>query len=264
MLDKIKYLLQLEWMKMKPLASFKVSVLFYLILLPATFMFVKNMNSPVESLMQPYYKMPSSWHTMAYIASWFTFFFLPFLSIDSITTEFSNKTLRQNIITGMERNDYLLGKILMILAISLGATLYLGLVVLFFGAVFGNFNASGFSKSYYLLSFFLQNLGYMSMGTMLAVLLRRSGFALFLLFPYVLIIEPIIAGILKYNNDFMHHITNMFPGNVFGSLVPFNEITKSIGFSFGETDFWKVLIASVGYILIFIYISYWNFNKRDI
>jgi ABC-2 type transport system permease protein len=272
MLDKIPFLLKLEWMKLKPLASFKVSVIFYLILLPATFLFFKTLSNPLSGLIDNYYVLPKSWHTMAYIASWMTFFFLPFLAIDSVTTEFTNKTLRQNIINGMNRNEYLFGKVLMMIALSFGATLYAIICALVFGLTSGkSMDGNSFSTFHYMGLFFIQNIGFMSLGLMLAVLLRRSGFALFIFFPYTLLIELILGGLLLYmiQTNTLYQITCLLPAFDISSLIPFpfkQTVTDLAGElnPYSYPPFWLTISFALFYIFVFNVISFMNFNRRDL
>jgi hypothetical protein len=66
---------------------------------------------------------PTVWQYLGYIGNWLCFFFFGFLSIVVVTTEHSYRTMRQNIITGLSRQQYFLSKFYLIVVVSLLAAL---------------------------------------------------------------------------------------------------------------------------------------------
>ena len=111
------HLLRLEWKKLKPYRLFQVLVLLYIALLPLGFLIGKNIDLPDETGGTiSFYTFPKVWDALAYAGNWMSFFFLGFLGVLLVTNEFSYKTLRQNLITGMSRKEYFAGKIIFMLA----------------------------------------------------------------------------------------------------------------------------------------------------
>ena len=110
------YLITLEWLKVKRLRSFRWVVAGYLILLPALYMLTNKIpeqqfENPFFSTAQ-FYQFPTVWEFLGYLGSWLIFFLLGFLSVLLITQEYQHKTIRQNILNGMERKDIYISKLL--------------------------------------------------------------------------------------------------------------------------------------------------------
>ena len=83
----------------------------------------------------PIYHFPDIWHNLAYIGTFFKFI-LAIVVIISITNEFSYKTIRQNIIDGLDRWDFLKSKIITITLLSIAATIFLFLIALITGLIY--------------------------------------------------------------------------------------------------------------------------------
>ena len=79
----------------------------------------------VDILRVPLYHFPDIWQNLTYISTYFQPI-LAIIVIISLTNEFSFKTIRQNIIDGFDRKDFLVSKLLSIF-ISLNlATIFAG------------------------------------------------------------------------------------------------------------------------------------------
>jgi hypothetical protein len=105
-------LLYLEWKKFAPYRLFQVITVLFIVLFPLMFLVgtsFKGLPSEIGSPLS-YYSFPKVWEAAAYAGNWMVFFFLGFLGVLIITNEISYKTLRQNLITGMSREEYFLEK----------------------------------------------------------------------------------------------------------------------------------------------------------
>ena len=129
------YLLKLEWIKLNKLLSFRIFTLFYFVLLPAILLTGKRLDELPPPLVtnEVFFIFPTVWEYLGYVGNWLCFFFFGFLSIIIVTTEYSYRTMRQNIITGLSRRQYFMGKVYFILAMSLLATAYYVLCALLIG-----------------------------------------------------------------------------------------------------------------------------------
>jgi len=264
------HFLKLEWLKLRNFQTFKISVILYIILLPLLFMAVQAMflnNSQAALISNHLFKYPNIWDTYAYWASWLTFFILVYLSVLSISSEFTNKTLRQNLITGVERGQYLMGKGLIMVMLSLGATVYLFLITMLFCFINGG-SGNIFSGIEILPRFFIQNLGYMSFAFMLAVLLRRSGLVMILFFAYVLIVERIIRYLIFLQLIDNLEIGSYFPASVLWDVVPFFMVNSAEGLDKDISrimlDPWVAVGITVGYIALFWVITVRSFMRKDL
>lgn len=254
------HLLKLEWLKVRKYRIFQVMTVFYMILLPAILLVTKTFKSIPEELVskESLYMFPAVWGYLGYIGNWLTFFFLGFLSVIIVTVENSNRTYRQNIITGLSRSEYFKGKVIFILTICLMATLYYALVGLAIG--FANTDTIYFSKIVQEIDliprYFLMCVGYMSFGFFLGVMIKRTGIALFIYLIYIMFIESVIRGIHMYyvRNISMH----LYPMNANEDLVPI-PFAKFAEQFLKENEFSLFLEPSVAAITVCIYTSIFLF-----
>ncbi len=193
-MTSIPYLLKLEWLKIKNYMPFIVLTGMYVFLLPTVMSVGKSISFPKDFGIDAYYMFPTIWQSLAYVGNWLSYFILGFISVLTVTNEFSNRTLRQNIISGISRTDFFLSKLYFIIAISLIATIYYSIVALIYGVLNTEtiYASKVFENIDMVPRYFLMCLSFMSFGVMLGVLLRRTGIALFLYFAYVMFIERVI------------------------------------------------------------------------
>ncbi|RYY91516.1 MAG: hypothetical protein EOO11_22595, partial [Chitinophagaceae bacterium] len=111
---------------------------------------------PILQMLPNPFTFPDVWATVAYISS--LFIFLPaLLVIMFITNEYTFKTHRQNIIDGWSRRDFMLGKIIDVVLISLLITAVYTLTAFVIGTLnAGEGAAHPWEGSRYIALFFLQ------------------------------------------------------------------------------------------------------------
>jgi len=268
------HLLQLEWKKLLPNRAFKIAAGMYIILLPLLYLTIKSMFNPSKSggaemaIIESFYVFPNIWNTVSYWASWLTFFLLIYLSVWMITSEHTFKTMRQNLITGMERRSFLLGKISMMTLLAALATTYMAIVAFTFGWSAGGYGDSFGHEISAIWRFFVQNMFYMSFALMLAVIFKRSGLAMIIFFAYLLIIERIIRYLIFLNILDQLYWASYFPGSAAWDVVPFYIAKKLPSF---DQDIANIILpydiatgVTVIYTLIFLMISYKVFMSRDL
>ncbi|MEN9002108.1 MAG: hypothetical protein ABF242_07335, partial [Flavobacteriales bacterium] len=198
-------LLQIEYKKIVGNKSFKVFSIMFLVLLPLlAILFPIYWSVPIGT--EEFYPfMPTSfesaWYSVSFISSWFCFFLLSFILIYHITNEYNYRTVRQNIIDGQTRTEYLLGKIYLMLTILFLATLYVFIIGFIGGLIFSTFEPKDpgmiqtFLKTFNngmetevetqdfgvitdgmfnVVRFFLQNLGAFSLAFLIGFLAKRG------------------------------------------------------------------------------------------
>lgn len=267
------HLLSLEYKKFKNSAVISLFGIMFLATMPTVIFFGKELNVPPplpSNLI--YYRFPSMWEYLGYTTNWLVFFFLGFIVIHMITSEVSFKTLRQNIITGMTRNQYFLSKLYAIIFLSAFATLFYFIIGMIIGFVHNSpvsFHGA-FDTPVVFLKVFVMSMGYMSFALMLAFLLRRSGIVIFFYFIYIIFLEIM----MKWGFYWKVHQTplvNYLPMNSVEDLMPF-PIWKMAQFlpidgvdleDFLLTDT-EALISSSVWIIIFLSVAYFSFTKKDI
>ena len=270
------HLLKLEWLKQKNYILFRILLIVYAVMLPALLMIGKKIKIEDDDI--PFdpqiilFHFPTVWEWLAYIGNWLTFFVLGFLAVLVITNEHSYKTLRQNIITGMQRKNWYWSKVVFILAMSAAAAIYYGICSL----VVGMFHAVGdtiylstvFKNSGYVFRYFLMCFGYMSFGMLVGVLVKRTGIALFAFLGYAFFLEPVLRWV-AHLKLFEHKSMNYYPMNVFEDLcpVPFSEQADWFIDEFNFDLFLQpsiVIPLAVFYILLFNWFSYKRLTTADL
>lgn len=283
----MKKFLQIEYLKIKGNNSFKVFSLIFVVFLPIIVILLPVIFK--DGLLGPdtYPIMPrsasASWYFTSYVASWFSLFILSFIIIFHITNEYASKTVRQNIIDGYSKFDFLKSKIGMVLFMAITATVYVFIVGLIAGVYFktnqpapvsmptmpglpvvssvtdfGNL----FDGILFVLGYFLQVLAYFILAVMISVLLRKGALAVMVYFG-VFLIELIFVSQLESQG--MENMIEFFPLTAFSSLLPFFGFDALI-FGMGEVEPLTLMnsIISIVYIGIFIFITKYVFFKRDV
>ena len=272
------YLLKLEWLKMRDYTVFRVMSVLYLILLPGFFLAgwsalpdTAATGGPAPGLSKEIiYGFPDIFKYLGYAGNWMVFLFLGFIAVISISNEFSNRTLRQNIITGLSRTEYFLSKLYFILAVSFVATIWYAGCAMISGFLVTEkiYTSAVFKYIDYVPRYFLMCVGYMSFGALLGVLIRKTGIALFLYIAYGMFIEVFIRWVVHLN-IVQHESMTWYPLNAFEDLVPLpflemiNEFTENAGFNIVLTPPWAIAL-SLFYMGLFFFFSWRRLNTADL
>ena len=270
------YLLKLEWLKQKKFVIFKVMTILFLIGLPSMLLILKTINVPDDALppmvptVDSLFQFPGVWVYLGYLGNWLTFFFMGFMGVLMVTNEYSNKTMRQNIITGLTRKEYYLSKLYFILSICLVATLYYTFWCLVFGFTHTDtiYLNTVMKNADYFYRFFLMSLGYLSIGFLIGMLVKRTGIALFLYLAYAMIVENILRyGVhLKIAN---HKSMQYYPINAFEDLapIPFSDMAEGFAEA-NEFSFFlsapEAITCAMVYIGLFLFLGYRKLQKGDL
>ncbi len=267
------HLISLEWRKQRDYILFKLLVFGYMFMLPGLLMIGKKLevsgNVPVNPQVM-FFQFPTVWDWLGYTGNWLVFFVFGFMAVLLVTNEYSSKTLRQNIISGLHRNEFIWSKILFMLLISIGATLYYGLSALTIGLLHtpsGDF-AQAFQNAGLMPRYFLMTIGYMSFGLLVGVLVKRTSVAVFVFLAYSMFLEPVIRWALHLrfiqNSSF-----NYYPLNVMEDLCPLpfsgqaQWFLKEKGFELFLSP-QNAIIATSVYVLIFFALSLVKLRRTDL
>ncbi len=266
------YLLQLEWKKFRQLTIFRVLAILYIVLLPAVFFLSKVVPKPPEEIVsfQSFFMFPNVWIFLGYVGNWLAFFFLGFIGVVCITNEYTHKTLRQNIITGLTRQEFFLSKLILLLTVSAAATLYYTLLCGLIGITHTDtiYMSKVMQNINYVPRYFLMCMGYMTFALLVGLLLKRTGFALFFYLLYVMAIEAVLRyGIhMKF---FKNKSIHFYPMNAVEDLVPIPFAEQADDF-LDDNNFSMLLspteatITTIIYTSIFLFICYKLLQKRDL
>ena len=229
--------------------------------------FLKWLASLIEGFGQsinidriPLYHFPDVWQNLAW-SSGLLKIMLGIMVLISITNEYSYRTIRQNIIDGLSRAEFLYSKITTNLLLSLLSMLLVFFVSLVTGLIYSPsldwnymFNGIEFFPAY-----FLEVFAFLSFALMLGIFVQRSGLSIVLLLNSYLI-ELIIK---KNIDDYVPQVIQFFPLESIMNLVPmpfaryaFQEIQDHVSLT-------AVGIALV-WIFLFNFFSYLRIKKADL
>ena len=219
------------------------------------------------------FNFPIIWHITTFFAAQFKFFFA-IVVVSMIGNEYSNKTLKQNLIDGLSKKEFILSKFYTIVFFSLCATILIGLATFLIGLYYSSYTEAAiiFREVEFLLAYFVKLVGFFSLCLFLGMLLKRSAFALGFLF-LLFISESIAYGIMKWklSGDIADSIYNFMPLQSMWNLIN-QPIQRIVMTKFPEkTDImydyavhWYEIAIVLGWTAIFIFLSYRLLKKRDL
>jgi ABC-type transport system involved in multi-copper enzyme maturation permease subunit len=107
------------------------------------------------------FNFPFIWHFNTYIAAWLKFF-LAIVIVSMMANEYSYGTLKQNLIDGMSKKEFILSKFLTVLAFAFASTVYVFVMSLLLGYSFSSLPEARYRifKMEYLLAFFVKLVGF--------------------------------------------------------------------------------------------------------
>lgn len=283
-------LLQIEYKKIVGNKSFKVFSIMFLVFLPMLVILVPGLIGDEFNGIEFYPLVPNNyettWYAVSIISSWFSFFLLSFVLIYHITNEYNYRTVRQNVIDGYTRNEYILGKIYLMLALTLIATIYVFIVGLIGGIYFSSFEpkdpnfiqqmfnmsesveleATGFGNIFdgveNVFRFFIQVLANFAFAFFVAFLAKRGILAV-LIYYAAYIAEIIIGTQFRSNNAGV--IYDYMPLNTISKILPFPNFKNLLAGITSPTSIdWAMVALALFFSALFIFFARMLFFKRDI
>ncbi len=264
-------LLKIELKKAIPNRAFWILVILYVLVVGTVLLgfqeFLDNVlkqagrKSPIPIPDIGVYEFPYIWHNLTFLSGFFKIV-LGVIVIIMITNEFTYKTIRQNIIAGMSRMDFLKSKVLFILLLSLFAVMLIFITGIILGLIHTQ-NLSFyvfFEKTIFLPAFLLEVFSYLCFAFMIGFIVKRSGISIGLLLLYGFVIEPIINYKLPAEvNDFMplRSINNLID-------IPNTALMKLFGVEFQNYIALTDVLVVIGYTMLFLAITYLILRKRDL
>lgn len=253
----------IEWMKLRRLNTMKVILLIYAGLLPVIYLLYSQLQFGPFHVTRDIYIFPDVYPTMAWTSSIFNLI-IGVIIIVFTCNEIKYKTQRQNVIDGMNKREVILSKFVVVFAFSIAVTLYTFLLAMIFGLINGGANA--FEGIEQIGVYFIMTLGYFSFAYFFANMVKLPALAiiLYLVSTFVEWIVGLIA-IQKY--------VQFLPLTSFSDLVPFPYIifNKSVGMNIKADQAANDLMSqgeqtllAIGYITVFMVVSYLVIKKRDI
>jgi ABC-type transport system involved in multi-copper enzyme maturation permease subunit len=228
---------------------------------------------------QGIFNFPYIWHFNTYIAAILKFF-LAIVIVSMMANEYSYGTLKQNLIDGMSKQEFVLSKFLTVVVFAAASTVFVFVMSLILGYSFSSYTEFSivFSDLEYLLAYFVKLLGFFSFCLFLGILVKRSAFAIGFLFVWN-ILEGIAKGILNFKlfpeGKTADNIMQFFPLESMGNLIvePFSRLSvikniqTAIGGAGNGKDYsvhFNSIIIVLAWTAIFVFLSYKLLKKRDL
>lgn len=283
----MKRLLSIELQKIQKNRASKVLTITYFVLL-SLISLIASLKFTIGSLEiniaeQGIFNFPYIWHFNTYVASLFKLF-LAVVIVSMMANEYTYGTLKQNLIDGLSKKEFILSKFYVVVIFALVSTVFVFVMTLLLGYSFSSYTEIGivFSDLEFLLAYFLKLVGFFSFCLFLGILVKRSAFALGFLVAWFFV-EKIIYGFLKFTvldgnyktKNFADTLIQYFPLESMGNLIkePFSRLNaiKSIENALGGSQNIKIysvqfsdIAIVIAWIIIFILTSFYILRKRDL
>lgn len=274
-------LLKIEWTKFFYNKGTRIFLILYflMILLMGVIIpnFKPNMNGQeINFIKFGGLEFPVIWQNIAWLISWGKLF-LGIIVINNITNEYSFGTLKQNTIDGLTKNEFFQSKLLMNFLFTLISTALVVILVAVLGSQF-NEKFDFFNGIEFALAYFVEVFTFVIFAMFLAILLKRSVFAIL-----AIIALSIGESVVKAIEFFMRFAKNtnhekIEDATTFSNYLPLNSNAKVIDYppmslskllTQGKLfDLpvlqWEFLITNVAYLIIFLSLSLFILKKRDL
>jgi len=261
-------------------ASRNLTIIYFLLLTSIALMSLIKFNIgnvQFNLTEQGIFDFPYIWHFNTYVADFFKIFLL-LVIVSMMANEYTYKTLKQNLIDGLSKKEFILSKFYTVITFAIISTVFVFFISLILGLMFSKFDEIGiiFSKLEYLIAFFIKLVGFFSFGLFLGILIKRSAFAVGTMFVWYLA-EQFISWTLKLNfsdTKIASKISHLLPLEAMSNLIVepatklgnvqalTNQIGQEIYKDYSVTPL-NILIVVV-WIFIFIHLSYTLLKNRDL
>jgi ABC-type transport system involved in multi-copper enzyme maturation permease subunit len=283
----MKRLLSIEFQKIWKNKASRVLLLTYFILLSfiALIASIKFSIGTFEIRIadQGIFNFPYIWHFNTYVAAFFKIF-LAIVIVSMMANEYTYGTLKQNLIDGLSKKEFILSKFLVVGSFAAASTIFVFIMSLILGYSFSSYNELSivFSDLEYLLAFFIKLFAFFSFCLFLGILVKRSAFALGFLFVWF-VGENIFYWLLKFvilggddkHKNFGDTIIQYFPIESMSNLIKepitrlsaIKTIENAVGGAQAAKDY-SIHFSQISIVLvwtfIFILTSYYILKKRDL
>ncbi len=277
----MKRLLQIEFIKLWNNRASRALIFGYFILLSSMALIaaIKFDIGPIQFHLaeQGIFNFPYIWHLNTFIAAQLKVF-LAIVIVSLTANEYSYKTLKQNLIDGLSKREFMQSKFLMTIAFALLSTIFVFVISLTLGLVYSDYNEFSIivTDLRFILAYFVKLLSFFSFCLFAGILVKRSAYALGFIIMWQMF-EGFITGMIRwklFDADTTEAIMGFFPLKSMWNLIkePFSrfEAVQSVAnqievnlnldyktslLEFGISFFW---------IATFIYLSYVILKKRDL
>ena len=268
---------KLEWLKLRNYRIFWILVGVYLlaqlvITNGGIFLleWLKAQGADFDGLdptLLPIYDFPDIWQNTAWLGS-FIKVLISFIVIISVNNDLSYNTMRQNIIDGVSKKEFILSKFALIVFLAGVCTIALFVSGLVTGYIYSSVTDTKYVLDglEFLLAYFYQLVVFSMLAFLLALVIKKAGFVIVFLLFYSSFVEPIATAIMQYADiatDQSRFLAQFLPVNAINNLihVPF---PKYIFREIQDTIYWYEWLIVTGWLFVFTYLIVFILNKKDL
>lgn len=219
------------------------------------------------------FNFPIIWHITTFFASYFKLFFA-IVVVSMIGNEYSNKTIKQNLIDGLSKKEFILSKFYTIVFFSLVSTILITVASFLIGLYYSSYTEASIivRETEFLLAYFVKLVGFFSLCLFFGMLVKRSAFALAFLF-ILYILEWIVFWVVISNSsaEVAWKVKNYLPLESMYKLLdqPFQRVImtkypENIDLAYDYTVYWYEIAIVLGWTALFVFLSYRLLKVRDL
>lgn len=277
-------LLKIEWNKIyyyKTAWIFTILYFLMLLILGSSLAIVKPEVGGIKLNLAKLgmFGFPVVWQNLTYLFA-IAKIFLAVIIVTNITNEYSNGTLKQNLIDGLSKKELLTSKVLTNTLLALLSTVFVFLIIFVLGVFVFPGEIPFYQGMEFILYYFFKLLLFFAICLFFAFLLRKSAFALLGILVWWVIEKAL--GLLEFlfkvfRNDWDFEsvkpggfwLTEYLPLNASANLIKLPNFDP-MNFQLGKPVFvlvqtgWSFIAIVLGYIFLFIFLSYRLLKKRDL
>jgi ABC-type transport system involved in multi-copper enzyme maturation permease subunit len=277
----MKRLLQIELIKLWNNRASKVLIFGYFILLSSIALVaaIKFDIGPIKFHLaeQGIFNFPYIWHFNTFIAALLKIF-LAIIIVSMMANEYTYKTIKQNLIDGLSKKEFIASKFLTVVFFSLISTFFVCVISMVLGAVYSDYTEIGIvlTDLRFLIAYFIKLIGFFSFCLFAGVLVKRSAFALGFLILWQMF-EGFIRGVIRwklFDRETTDAIMGFFPLNAMFNVLkePFSRLSavQSVANQIGEKvslNYQTTLLEMAVVIIwtaVFVWGSYAIVKNRDL
>lgn len=277
----MKRLLEIELIKLWNNHASRALIIGYFILISSIALIaaIKFDIGPIHFNLaeQGIFNFPYIWHLNTFIAALLKVF-LAIVIVSLTANEYSYKTLKQNLIDGLSKKEFLLSKFLMTLVFAIASTLFIFVISLVLGLIYSDYNEWSIilTDLRFIVAYFVKLLAFFSFCLFAGILVKRSAYALGFMIMWQMF-EGFSRGMMRwklFDSETTDQIMGFFPLNSLWNLIkePFtrfeavqsvaNQIEVNLNLHY-KTSLLEFGIA-LFWISFFMYFSYVILKKRDL
>ena len=220
------------------------------------------------------FNFPMIWHITTFFASYFKLFFA-IVVVSMIGNEYSNKTIKQNLIDGLSKKEFILSKFYTIVFFSLISTVLISVASFLIGLYYSSYNEASIivREMEFLLAYFVKLVGFFSLCLFFGMLVKRSAFALAFLFILYIIEWLVFWGAyeVSQSGETAWKVKGFMPLESMYNLInqPFQRIVmtkypENMDMAYDYAVHWYEILLVLGWTALFVFLSYRLLKMRDL